>query len=769
MLDGFRVVRELGAGGSGHVYHLRAEDAPAREFAVKRIDFHSERERWRCLRELQTWIDLPEHPNLVTLRFPRLADESIYLFADYVDGGSLADWLAARKSAWRDRREPTSLAAVLDVAVQLAWGVHACHCQGLVHADVKPGNVFVTRDGRVKLGDFGIASSAGTPFEGDYPFGTESYRSPEQSARRPLGKASDVWSWAATVQRLFGVDSGLPALPPSVRTLLDRCARCAPSRRPRSALFLAQALRREHRVLIGTDHPLATPRFAQPRISRVIDRHGRFSEPWTAPDAAGLSAGLDLPREGLGRRAQAVADLAHKERRRRSLEARMADPASTQGERLQLARNLAGTHSELAVILEQLDDTWGDLTHSRQAIEVLLPWAEASIDMVEELAQAHHGYGVALQGLARYHDALGCYDAALGCLGGLPDDRPGIHERRARTLNVKGLALVEIGEAEAALPLLRESVRLRCDMLASKPEVQRGLALATMNLAVALRQSGRCDEALAQSDRSLELYRALLATQPHMARWVAQVQGNRGELLIALARPDEALAACLEAIELYRALADDDSSAADGLAWALGNLAQACMQLGRWRDALRRLLQAMRIYRRLVVSRPELGCELARTEAGVAEAQCRAGLHEAAIESADRVLARMAGLDPRADEALSTLPHALALHSKAVALDRLGRSDEAIVSWRDAIDVLAVDRSRHVSAGRWTALATAHRDLGLALLARRRDVDGGSGHLAIAVQLWRGGQAQPLTRLERLEWCAAERVLDGINAPQDAA
>ena len=122
--------------------------ATGRHFAVKQTLLKDDAHRKAFLAELQTWIDLPEHPNIVPCRFFRTVGDEIVIFADYIAGGSLAEWIA--------RRKLIKLENILDVAIQFAWGLHAVHERGLIHQDVKPGNVLMTPDGVPMVTDFGL-------------------------------------------------------------------------------------------------------------------------------------------------------------------------------------------------------------------------------------------------------------------------------------------------------------------------------------------------------------------------------------------------------------------------------------------------------------------------------------------------------------------------------------------------------------------------------------------------------------------------------------
>ena len=156
MLDDYVIERELGRGGMGCVWLVKSKST-GRQFAVKQTLIKDDAHRKAFLTELQTWIDLPEHPNIVPCRFFRTVGAEIVIFADYIAGGSLAEWIV--------RRKLTKLKQILDVAIQFAWGLHAVHERGLIHQDVKPGNVLMTADPSAGSGqaaipmitDFGLA------------------------------------------------------------------------------------------------------------------------------------------------------------------------------------------------------------------------------------------------------------------------------------------------------------------------------------------------------------------------------------------------------------------------------------------------------------------------------------------------------------------------------------------------------------------------------------------------------------------------------------
>ena len=112
------VVEELlGMGGSSIVYKVRNTLSDDR-FALKVPKFslsQDPRKNRLFFREIRTWIDLPDHPNLTACRFIRTMDDRMVIFAEYVDGGSLRDWIGLQQLLQIDE--------ILDVAIQIAWGL----------------------------------------------------------------------------------------------------------------------------------------------------------------------------------------------------------------------------------------------------------------------------------------------------------------------------------------------------------------------------------------------------------------------------------------------------------------------------------------------------------------------------------------------------------------------------------------------------------------------------------------------------------------------
>ncbi len=350
ILADYAVERVLGHGGMGRVYLVRSRST-GRRFAVKTIleqALRSSRVRGRFLEELHTWIDLPEHPNLTACHFFRTVEDRVALFTDYVEGGSLADWI-------RDRRL-TSLDMILDMAIQVAWGLHAAHQLGVVHQDVKPANVLVTLEGQPKVSDFGLArvraviaeSTGQETGKGEilvsFAGGTLAYCSPEQVNQQPVSRKADIWSWGVSVLEMIvggvtwpsgplaprvldrllggdGTDSSRATLDAGLGEVLRKCFEVDPDRRWSSLAEAADALRRVYRESIGAEYPRSAPPAANPadRVSATHDRRilgMNWVDPMDWLTLAWKATGRDLAQMGRSRpsrsgsrKAQAIAVL----------------------------------------------------------------------------------------------------------------------------------------------------------------------------------------------------------------------------------------------------------------------------------------------------------------------------------------------------------------------------------------------------------------------------------------------------------------------------
>jgi serine/threonine protein kinase len=262
-LGPYEILAALGAGGMGEVYRAR-DTRLKREVAVKALpqEFATDpARRQRFEFEARTVATL-NHPNIIAIYDVGMEDTTPYIVTELIDGEPLrAGVFALRKS--------------LDCAVQIANGLAAAHDAGVVHRDLKPENILLTRDGHVKILDFGLArmSAPRTAAEAaetltihtepGVVMGTLGYMSPEQVRGKEADHRSDIFSFGVVVYELLSggrafqgetsvetmtaiLKQALPELPetvpPGVREVVHHCLDKDPDSRFQSARDLAFAL-----------------------------------------------------------------------------------------------------------------------------------------------------------------------------------------------------------------------------------------------------------------------------------------------------------------------------------------------------------------------------------------------------------------------------------------------------------------------------------------------------------------------------------------------
>ncbi len=250
----YRVEAKLGEGGMGAVY--RAYDTRLhRDVALKVLPpehMADPERRQRLMREARAASAL-NHPNIVTVHEIGSERGVDFIAMEFVEGRSLADAIPAKG---------LPLARALDYAIAIAGALAKAHAAGIIHRDLKPANIIVTRDGRIKLLDFGLArrvqltESESTTFtaEGEIA-GTPAYMSPEQAEGKPVDARSDLFAFGSllyemvTGQRAFHGASKLSTLsailkeepqpvsavvadaPRDLEKIITRCLRKDPARR----------------------------------------------------------------------------------------------------------------------------------------------------------------------------------------------------------------------------------------------------------------------------------------------------------------------------------------------------------------------------------------------------------------------------------------------------------------------------------------------------------------------------------------------------------
>ena len=269
----YEIAALLGVGGMGEVYRAR-DTRLAREVAIKVLptSFAGDADRLRRFEQEARATGLLNHPNILQVHDVGSHEGAPYVVSELLEGETLRDRIGGT---------PLPVRKAIDFATQIARGLSAAHEKGIVHRDLKPENLFLTRDGRVKILDFGLAklvhgealSEAETNTHGmpgtdaGKVLGTVGYMSPEQVRAQPVDHRSDIFSFGcilyevATGRRPFAADSHIdtmhgilhdkappidainPAVPSELRRLIRRCMEKNPEQRLQSSKDLALELR----------------------------------------------------------------------------------------------------------------------------------------------------------------------------------------------------------------------------------------------------------------------------------------------------------------------------------------------------------------------------------------------------------------------------------------------------------------------------------------------------------------------------------------------
>jgi serine/threonine-protein kinase len=191
ILGRYRPLAELGEGGHGTV-DLAFDTKMARRVAIKRIPVTKRGieilSRTAGLREART-AALLNHPSIVTVYEWDTDDDEAFLIMEHVDGASLAELL--------DLYAPLDIDEAAAILAPIAEAVSFAHDNGVLHLDLKPENVLITRDGLVKVADFGVAALTNAAGQALSAGGTLGYMPPEQLRGEAVDARTDVWAFAA--------------------------------------------------------------------------------------------------------------------------------------------------------------------------------------------------------------------------------------------------------------------------------------------------------------------------------------------------------------------------------------------------------------------------------------------------------------------------------------------------------------------------------------------------------------------------------------------
>ncbi len=205
----YQILGLVGRGGMGEVYRAR-DPRLGRDVAVKLLprEYAQDAVRLKRFTEEARAAGALNHPNILDIHDLGVVDERPYVVTELLEGETLSHRLV--------RQPVVPIREAIDTALQAAQGLAAAHEKGIVHRDLKPANLFLTRDGRVKILDFGLAKRG--PLEEEPPdhstvttaltqpgvlLGTVAYMSPEQTKGLPLDARSDLFSLGVVIYEML--------------------------------------------------------------------------------------------------------------------------------------------------------------------------------------------------------------------------------------------------------------------------------------------------------------------------------------------------------------------------------------------------------------------------------------------------------------------------------------------------------------------------------------------------------------------------------------
>ena len=580
----WRVLRHLGRGGMGEVYEVERADGQFTQRAALKVIGHADASAWQRFHNERQILAHLDHPGIA-----RLIDGSLleggtpFMVMEYVDGAPIDAWCDARGAGLRDR---------VQLVQQACEALAHAHGKLVVHHDLKPSNLLVDPQGRVRLIDFGIARLAGQGLDAGHGAMSQDYAAPEQATGHDTSTATDVHGLAAVlfrlvsgraprntaglspvaaIARIVGTpppplgeatdpsrwrDSGAErALFADLEAILARALAPDPAQRYQTA----DQLRAELQQALERGPVQARLGERGHRLSRQLFRHR-----WTAAAAAvvvlslaiGLGVAVAQAREAARQRDQALSEQARLEAVQQALflmfrsagelkggDATAADVLGNAAQRVQ--DQFARDPAEAAPILHALGE-----------LNFLITDYEAAAPLLERLAKTDAaGVDPALVAAGRYDLAQvrfrqGDPDAARPLLAQAQAFwRQDLSRWESRLVDSRLLEAQLIkagGDVDGAVALLREGLQRRIALSGAQ---HRETGIFHNNLGVALFGVGRMDEARASFQAARSVWQATGMEQTPDA---LNTLNNWGAVEIASGRPDVAEPLFREAVDLRR-------------------------------------------------------------------------------------------------------------------------------------------------------------------------------------------------------------------------
>ena len=508
-------IHDIKQGGFGIVYlcydHEFEEPVAIKTFQAKFLS--SQKAIDDFTNEAITWTKLDKHKNIVKAHYVTNIEGQPYIFLEYVAGGNLDDWLYTKQ---------LDLPLALNFALQFCTGMdYAFQKMGLIHRDIKPGNILLTSDKTVKITDFGLAKTLEleaqpeqTAVPPDLSYvqtsiaGTLPYMAPEQFKGEKIDTRSDIYGFGIVLYQMVAgtypyprknswekmhlIQSPLPirqSIPAELDALIHKCLEKDAAKRYRNFSELRQDLSKIYFDLTG---------------EMIPEESGKDLEAWEMSNKGIALVNLDRSEEALACYDEAL-----------DINPRLAGAWNNKGIALV---NLGRSEEALACCDKALDinpqyiEAWnnkGAALHALGKPDEELACYDQALEINPRYAEAWNNKGIALGNFCRSEEELACYDEALD-----------INSRNAEVWYNKGNALDNLGRSEEALACYDKAL-----------DINPRYTDAWYNKGIALLNLRRGDEALACYDKALDI-------NPRYA----EAWGNKGVALDNLGRAEEALA-----------------------------------------------------------------------------------------------------------------------------------------------------------------------------------------------------------------------------------